>query len=84
MEKEDGFARGPESEPGQILKEESHWQGVWRSDDAFAPESAGDDPVLVVAGGGSYGDSLTLGEARQYIIADFYARFHRMRGADVL
>jgi hypothetical protein len=84
MEKKDGFARGPESEPGQVLKEESHWQGVWRSDDAFAPGSAGDGPVLVVAGGGSYGDSLTLGEARQYIVADFYARFHRMRGADVL
>lgn len=84
MEKEDGFAGGPESDPGQVLKEESHWQQVWRSDDAFAPRSVGDDPVLVVAGGGSHGDSLTLSEARQYIVADSHARFHRMRGADVL
>jgi leucyl-tRNA synthetase len=84
MEKEDGFARGPESDPGQVLTEESHWQQVWRSEGTFAPQSAGDDPVLVVAGGGSHGDSLTLSEARQYIVADFHARFQRMRGADVL
>jgi leucyl-tRNA synthetase len=84
MEKEDGFAQGAESEPGQISAEEAHWQEVWRSEDAFAPQSAGDDRVLVVAGGGSHGDSPTLSEARQYIVADVHARFHRMRGADVL
>lgn len=84
MEKEDGFAEGVESEPGQVLAEEAHWQQVWRSEDTFASRSAGDNPVLVVAGGGSDGDSLTLSEARQYIVADFHARFHRMRGADVL
>lgn len=84
MEKDDGFAQGAESESGQILAEEAHWQEVWRSEDTFASRSAGDDPVLVVAGGGSQGDSLTLSEARQYIVADFHARFHRMRGADVL
>lgn len=84
MEKEDGFAEGAEPEPGQILAEESRWQQVWRSEDAFASQSAGEDPVLVVAGGGSHGASLTLGEARQYIVADSHARFQRMRGADVL
>ena len=84
MEKEDGFAEGVGSEPGQILAEEAHWQEVWRSEDTFASQGADNDPVLVVAGGGSHGDSLTLSEARQYIVADFHARFHRMRGADVL
>ena len=66
------------------MAEETHWQQVWRSEDTFASPSSGDDRVLVVAGGGSHGDSLTLSEARQYIVADFHARFHRMRGADVL
>lgn len=84
MEREDGSAGGVESEPSQVLAEEAHWQGVWRGEDAFAPQGAGDDPILVVAGGGSHGDSLTLSRARQYIVADFCARFHRMRGADVL
>jgi leucyl-tRNA synthetase len=84
IEKEGGVAERVESAPGQVLAEEAHWQQVWRSEDTFAAQSAGDDPVLVVAGGGSRGDSLTLGEARQYIVADFHARFHRMRGADVL
>jgi leucyl-tRNA synthetase len=84
METEDGFVQGAESEPGQISAEEAHWQEVWRSENAFASQGAGDDRVLVVAGSGSHGDSLTLGEARQYIVADFHARFHRMRGADVL
>lgn len=84
METEDGLAQGAEAESGQISTEEAHWQEVWRSEDAFAPQSTGDDRVLVVAGGGSHGDSLTLSESRQYIVADFHARFHRMRGADVL
>ncbi len=83
-EKEDGVAEGVGSESGQILADEAHWQEVWRDEDAFASQGAGDDPVLVLAGGGSHGDSLTLSEARQYIVADFHARFHRMRGADVL
>ena len=84
MEREDGFAEGVESEAGQILAEEARWQEVWRNENTFASQGAGDEPVLVVAGGGSHGDSLTLGEARQYIAADFHARFHRMRGANVL
>lgn len=84
MEREDGLAEGAGLESGPILAEEAHWQQVWRSEDTFASPSSGDDPVLVVAGGGSHGDSLTLSEARQYIVADFHARFHRMRGDDVL
>jgi hypothetical protein len=84
MEKEDGLAAAAGSEPRQVLVEEARWQEVWRNEDAFAPQGAGDDPVLVVAGGGARRDSLTLSEARQYILADFHARFHRMRGADVL
>lgn len=84
MEREEGFAAGTEPDSGQILAEEARWQEVWRSKGTFASHSTGDDPVLVVAGGGSHGDALTLNEARQYIVADFHARFHRMRGADVL
>ena len=84
MEREDGFAEGAGLDSGQVLAEEAHWQQVWRSEDTFASPSSGDDRVLVVAGGGSHGNSLTLSEARQYIVADFHARFHRMRGADVL
>lgn len=84
MEREDGVAAGVESGSGRILAEEAHWQEVWRSEDAFASGDSGGEPVLVVAGGGSQGDSLTLSEARQYIVADFHARTQRMRGADVL
>jgi leucyl-tRNA synthetase len=85
MEGEDGSAgKKVLSEPRQVLVDEAHWQQVWRSEDAFASRGSGDDPVLVVAGGGSRGGSLTLSQARQYIVADFHARFHRMRGADVL
>lgn len=84
MEREGGSAERDESEQSQILAEEARWQEVWRNEDTFASQGAGDEPVLVVAGGGSHGDSLTLSEARQYIVADFHARFHRMRGADVL
>ncbi|MGH2974354.1 MAG: class I tRNA ligase family protein [Solirubrobacterales bacterium] len=83
-EKENGSAGGVEREPSQVLAEEAHWQEVWRSEDAFTSQGAGDDSVLVLAGGGSHGDSLTLNDARQYVVADFHARFHRMRGTDVL
>lgn len=84
MEREDGIAAGIAPDGAQILAEEAHWQEVWRSEGTFASSGAGDERVLVVAGGGSQGDSLTLGAARQYIAADFHARFQRMRGADVL
>jgi leucyl-tRNA synthetase len=84
MEREDGFAEGAEFDLGQVLAEEAHWQEVWRNEETFASPDSGDERVLVVAGGGSHGDSLTLSEARQYIVADFHARFHRVRGAAVL
>jgi leucyl-tRNA synthetase len=85
METGNGLAKGAVEEPGRVLEEEARWRQAWGEQDAFAPRLAGEDAVLVVAGGGSPGgESLTLSEARQYIVADFHARFQRMRGADVL
>lgn len=81
MESEGRLAGKAEDAPAP--EEEAHWQQIWRQENAFAPQGAGASPVLVVAGGGS-GDSLTLDEVRQHVLADFHARFLRMRGSDVL
>jgi leucyl-tRNA synthetase len=84
MERDDAQAGVAEAGPSPVLAEEARWQEVWRAEDAFAPRLSGEERVLVLAGGGSAGGPLTLSEVRQYVVADFHARFQRMRGADVL